>query len=71
VVVPVEIQVTQTVKDAFGSDAVANSVGDADADASHTSGTAVVEPHLYILFDPISISKFRLNSFRPKPNRAS
>jgi len=41
VVVAVEIQDAQTAKEAFGSDAVADSVG--DVDATHTAGTAVVE----------------------------
>jgi hypothetical protein len=41
VVVAVEIQDAQTAKEAFGSDAVADSVG--DADATHTAGTTVVE----------------------------
>ena len=41
VVIAVEIQDAQTAKEAFGSDAVADSV--ADADATHTAGTTVVE----------------------------
>jgi hypothetical protein len=41
VVVAVEIQDTQTAKEAFGSDDLADSVG--DADATHHSGTAVVK----------------------------
>ena len=40
-VVSDEIQDAQTAKEAFGSDAVADSVG--DADATNTAGTAVVE----------------------------
>jgi len=40
-VVAAEIQDTQTAKEAFGGDAVANNVG--DADATHTSGTTVVK----------------------------
>ena len=39
-VVAFEIQDTQTAKEAFGSDAVADSVG--DADATHTAGSTVV-----------------------------
>jgi hypothetical protein len=41
VIVSVDIQYSQTAKEAFGSDAVADSEG--DADATHTSGTAVLE----------------------------
>jgi hypothetical protein len=41
VVVAVEIQDSQTAREAFGSDALADSVGDADAE--HTAGTTVVE----------------------------
>jgi hypothetical protein len=41
VVVAVEIQDAQTAKEAFGSDAVAGSVG--DADATHTARIAVVK----------------------------
>jgi hypothetical protein len=40
-VVAVEIQDPQTAKEAFGSDAVADS--EDDADAAHTAGTAVVK----------------------------
>jgi K+/H+ antiporter YhaU regulatory subunit KhtT len=40
VVVAAVIQDAQTTKEAFGSDALANCVG--DADASHTAGTTVV-----------------------------
>jgi hypothetical protein len=41
VVIAAEIQDDQTAKGAFGSHAVAGSVG--DADATHTAGTADVE----------------------------
>jgi hypothetical protein len=41
VVIAVEIQDAQTAKEAFGSDAAADSVG--DADATHTAGTTVVK----------------------------
>jgi hypothetical protein len=41
VVVAAEIQDSQTAKRAFGSDAVADSVS--DADATHTAGTTVVK----------------------------
>ena len=41
VVVAVEIQDAQTAKEAFGSDAVADSLG--DADATNTAGTTVVK----------------------------
>ena len=40
-VVAVEIQDAQTAKEAFGSDAVADSLG--DADATDTAGTTVVK----------------------------
>jgi hypothetical protein len=41
VVVAADIQDAQTTKEALGSDAVADSVS--DADATHTAGTTVVE----------------------------
>jgi hypothetical protein len=41
VLVAVEIQDAQTAKEAFGSDALAGSVG--DADATHFAGTTVLE----------------------------
>jgi hypothetical protein len=41
VVVAVEIQDSQTAKEAFGSDSVADSVG--DADATHTAGKSIVK----------------------------
>ena len=40
-VVAVEIQVSQTAKKAFGSDAVADCVG--DSDATYTAGTSIVK----------------------------
>ena len=40
-VVAAEVHDTQTAKEAFGSDAVADGVG--NADATHGAGTAVVE----------------------------
>ena len=40
-VVAAEIQDAQTAKEAFGSDAIADSEG--DADATHTAGTTVVK----------------------------
>ena len=40
-VVAVEVHDSQTAKEAFGSDAVADGLG--DADATHSAGTTVVE----------------------------